>query len=147
MPSSTTTITVSSEAQLNAAIGTVDLATSGTFEIDLATPQVTLGQDDGQGIFVDGTHYVAPPDLYAIDLNSGVSLTINGENDILDGHTQYRGLLISAGNVTIENLTIQNAVAAGGAGGGDAGGGAGLGGGLFVGAAGTVTLDNVTFLK
>src|SRR5580658_189725 len=145
MPATTTTITVSSEAQLNAAIGTVDAASSGSFEIDFGNPDLSLGNDSGQSFIVDGTTVADPPDLLAINLNSGVSLTVNGEGDALDGQNKYRGLLVYAGDVSIENLTIENALAAGGEGGGGGGGGAGLGGGLFVAAGASVTLDNVIF--
>jgi hypothetical protein len=64
----------------------------------------------------------------------------------------HRGLFVSSGNVSIEDLTIANAAALGAAGqsvpeggGGGGGGGAGLGGGLFVGAGANVTLGNVAF--
>ncbi len=89
----------------------------------------------------------------AIRLASGISLTIDGANHILDGQGKYQGLTVNAGAVAIDNLTIRNAVAQGGGGAGAAGGGAGLGGGLFVGS-GTgggsqpqVALSNVSFVN
>jgi hypothetical protein len=141
----TTTITVTNEALLNAAIGTVDAATSGTFQIDFNVSRLSLGTDLGNTFTLNGTTESDPVDLFALNLHSGVALTINGEGDILDGGSNNRGLLAYAGNVIIENLTIQNATAQGGNGGGGGGGGAGLGGGLFVAQGATVTLENVRF--
>ena len=79
-------------------------------------------------------------DLYAVNPKNANSLVSSGDNGSggsysLDGNNQYRGLLVTAGTVTIQNLIIANAVATGGAGGqaqAAGGGGAGLGGGLFV---------------
>ncbi|MHC2433787.1 Ig-like domain-containing protein [Bradyrhizobium sp. USDA 4451] len=90
-------------------------------------------------------------ELYALNLLSGSSVTINGSDGhggayTIDGLNAQRGFFVYAGNVNLENLTIQNTVAAGGGviqGGG--GGGAGLGGALFVSANGSATLDNVVF--
>ncbi len=141
---------VTSEAQLNDAIATFDGETSaGTYTIDLAGSTITEGTDGGGGL---------PLDLYAIsNAHAGVSVVIDGGGGTLDGDGKYRGLLVFAGNATIENLTIQHAAAIGGAGGsGGGGGGAGLGGGLFVAGTnvvagttlttgGTVTLNNVSF--
>jgi hypothetical protein len=84
-----------------------------------------------------------PADLGALNLQNGVSVTIDGGSYALDGAGLYRGLFVYAGDVTVQNLTIQNAVATGGAGANIAGGGAGLGGGLFIASGGTVTLDDV----
>ena len=89
--------------------------------------------------------------LRALNLASGMGVTLEGGGFTLSGNSLYRGLFVYAGTVTVQHLTIQDAVAQGGkgAGGGGAGlGGAGLGGGLFMGGAvaGTaVTLDGVTF--
>ncbi|MGY3693799.1 hypothetical protein ACVIGA_003879 [Bradyrhizobium sp. USDA 3240] len=90
-------------------------------------------------------------ELYALNLLSGSSVTINGSDGhggthTIDGLNAQRGFFVYAGNVNLENLTIQNTVAAGGGviqGGG--GGGAGLGGALFVSSNGSVTIDNVVF--
>lgn len=104
-------------------------------------------------------------DLPAINLASGVSLTIDGSrlvgsgSETLSGAGLYRGFFVYNGAVTIENLAIEDAVATGGNGGNyGGGGGAGLGGGLFVAGSnptsagsttytsgGVVTLDHVTF--
>jgi hypothetical protein len=100
-------------------------------------------------------------ELLAINLAAGDTLTIEGNNQVLDGANATNGLFVYAGTVTVDDLTIQNMVAQGGAGGGGSGaadggggGGAGLGGGLFVAgtnaglaSGGNVTLDNVTFLN
>ncbi|MGA9869193.1 MAG: hypothetical protein WBQ75_22395, partial [Acetobacteraceae bacterium] len=134
--------TVTDETELNQAIAAIDgITAAGTYTIDIAGT-ITEGTDTGAGL---------PPDLYAINLQPGVSLVIDGGGTgTLDGANAYRGFFVYAGDVTIENLTIANAVAIGGAGDGGAGGGAGLGGGLFVtgrssGNGGVVTLDNVAF--
>ena len=107
--------------------------------------------------------------LAAIALKGADTLTIQGQGAHLDGVNAYRGLVVTAGQVAIQNLTIERAIAAGvaggdgqtngrdqssggtsywenhGAAGGGGGGGAGLGGGLFVGQAANVTLSGVTF--
>ena len=126
-----TTINVANLTQLNAAILQVDQATTPS----AYTIQFTATISDG------GT------DVTALNLASGVSVTIDGGSYALDGSENTgSGLFVYAGNVTLQNLTIQNAGARGGSGGfGGGGGGAGLGGGLFVASAGTVTLNNVTF--
>ena len=96
----TTVLSVSSEAGLNNAILAIDLIGSGAYVINLTT-SITLSSD-----------------LYAINLQSGASLTINGGGNTLDGANAYRGILAYAGNLTIENLTIADASAIGGAGSG-----------------------------
>jgi hypothetical protein len=83
--------------------------------------------------------------LPAIDLNTGVTLDIEGDGKTIDGGSQYQGLVVTAGTVTIENLGLSYANAKGGDGTSGGGGGAGLGGGLFVGANGVVTLTTVSF--
>jgi hypothetical protein len=94
--------------------------------------------------------------LEAINLQSGVTLTVSGASGALDGGGSQRGLFIYSGDVNIDSLTLQNLTAKGGNGGGDGGGGgAGLGGGLFIAGSGdpgqavtpVVTLDNVSFLN
>lgn len=126
---------VTDTASLSTAIDAADAATSGDIVINLAS------------------NIVETAALEAINLQPGVTLTINGQGHTLSGGNSFRGLFAYAGTITIQNLTISAALAQGGRGGSEgAGGGAGLGGGLFV--AGTnpgltsganVTLDNVTF--
>ncbi len=139
MPSTVTALNadyqVSDTASLDAAIDAADATASGGVLIEF-TNDITEGAT-----------------LDAINLQPGVTLTIDGQGHTLDGAGTYRGLFAYAGTIGIQNLAIDNAVAKGGAGGSEgAGGGAGLGGGLFV--AGTnpglasgaaVTLSNVTF--
>jgi hypothetical protein len=140
-----TQILVGTEAELNQAIATVDAASSGNYTITF-TANITEGTDTGTLISYGETTLSAPPDLYAINLASSVSLTIDGANFALDGAGLYRGFLAYSGSVTIANLTITNAKAIGGNGGGGyGGGGAGLGGGLLVAANATVTLQSVQF--
>ncbi len=122
-------------ASLNAAIDAADAAAAGDFVVTLANDITETGTLD------------------AVNLHTGVTLTIDGGGHALDGAGQYRGLFAYAGTLTVSNLSIDNTVARGGDGGFmSGGGGAGLGGGLFV--AGTnpglnsgadVTLNNVTF--
>jgi hypothetical protein len=83
-----------------------------------------------------------------INLVQGATLTISGNNNTINGAGVYQGLFVYSGNVTVDNLTITDAVAKGGGGGSGefgGGGGTGLGGGLFVAAAGNVTLNSVDF--
>ena len=87
---------------------------------------------------------VETADMPAVDLASGVTLTIDGEGDF-SGAGEYRGLFDYAGALSVENLTIAHARAVGGGGSAGGGGGAGLGGGLFVAATGAVMLTNVAF--
>ena len=96
----TTTLTASTTAQLNQDIATVDAASSGGFVIDL------------QGNITETAN------LDAINLQSGVQLTINGSggsagSHTLDGAGSF-GLVVDAGSVAIENLDISNAVLFGG---------------------------------
>ncbi len=73
------------------------------------------------------------------------SVTIEGNNNELNGADTYRVFFIKSGTVIIQNLTIANGKAKGGNGGSHGGGaGAGLGGGLFV-YDGTAIIDNVNF--
>ncbi len=74
--------------------------------------------------------------LYALNLSAGVSVTIDGNGNTLDGNganttgaQAYNGFFVYNGQVAIQNLTIANTVARGGD---SFWGGAGLGGGLFV---------------
>jgi hypothetical protein len=91
----TTTIQVGNEQQLNQALATVDAAASGAYLIQF-TADITEASE-----------------LYAINLKSGVTLTIDGQGHKLDGANQYRGLFALAGAVTIQNLTITDATAQG----------------------------------
>jgi hypothetical protein len=152
--SDTTVYQVSSALELNQDLLTLALSpTAGTTVIQLTA---NIEEGDGGGAFLtapDGQSVLAPPGLFGISfLAPDPSLTIDGSNPAggnydISGDGQYRGLLVYAGAVTLQDLTIQNALAQGGAGGagkGGGGGGAGLGGGLFVGAAAQVTLSTVT---
>ncbi len=134
--------TVANIADLNAAILAANALTGGSDTIELAG-----------SIAMDGTA------LAAIALASGVTLTIEGDGNTLDGGGTEQGLFVYSGAVTVADLTIADALAQGEnapvtygyllgegysaiAGGG---GGAGLGGGLFVGASASVVLENVDF--
>src|SRR5580700_3079048 len=94
----TTILTASTTAELNQDIAAADAATSGSIVVDL------------QGNITETA------DLDAINLQSGVTLTINGSNGsggsyTLDGAGSYSGLLVDAGSaVAIGNLDISDSV-------------------------------------
>ncbi len=136
------TFNVGSYGDLASAITDADQATDGpgTYVITF-TQAIVLGAD-----------------MPALNLATGVIVTIDGVGYALNGDTAYRGLFVYAGTLTVQNLAIEDTLAEGGncACGGDhassgGGGGAGLGGGLFVAddtangtAPGNATLDNVS---
>ncbi len=127
-----TTITVSSQSQLNSAIEQADTASGGTFDIVLSA-DITEGQT-GQ-----------PAGLYALDLASGVSVTIDGGGHTISGLGTNGGIAVIGGRVSISDLTIEDTIALGGTGSGSGGGGAAVGGGLFVGPQADVSLHDVLF--
>ena len=126
-------------AELNAAIRAIDLggtasAEGAAYTIVLDIPDGTLRLDD---------------ELLAINLAPATHLTIQANGATIDGLGTQRGLFVLSGTVEITNLAIAHTTARGGDGGSGVfggGGGGGLGGGLFIGAAGAVTLREVTFL-
>ena len=126
-----TVFNVSNAADFSAALSAIDSGSAGSYVIN-----------------VSGTISLSS-DLPVINTTSSVAIT--GSNGaVIDGGGVARGLLVSAGTVSVSNLTISNAVAQGGAGGAgqaSGGGGAGLGGGLFVASGATVTLSSVSFLN
>jgi hypothetical protein len=122
--------TVGAQADLNNAIEQLDKETTpGDYVISLSSDIVE--GEAGQ-----------PAGIYALLLNPGVTVTIEGNNHAIEGGGSAGGLAVLQGDVTVSDLTLNATVAQGGDGGG---GGAGLGGGLFVGAAADVTLSNVSF--
>lgn len=78
----------------------------------------------------------------SIAKNGGFSLTVNGNNNTIDGGGQYRPFFVDEGAVAINDLAVQNGMAQGGDG---SGGGLGAGGAVFVDAGANVTLNNVDF--
>jgi len=96
----TTTLTASTTAQLNQDIATANAATSGGFVIDLLS------------------NITAMAPLHAVDLQSGVPLTIDGSDGSGGVHTLngavINGFVVDAGSVTIENLRLNNTVLKGG---------------------------------
>lgn len=125
-------------ADLNAVIQQANAATSGAFSFTFAN-DIALGTTA----------------LSAILLNPGVTLSLIGNGHTLDGGGTQRGLFVYSGNVSVADLAINDMLAQGQAGIASArstsvyqasgGGGAGLGGGLFVAAAGTVSLRGTSF--
>ena len=102
--------------------------------------------------------YDLSQDLSAINLDSGSSLTIDGDDAVISGGDEHHGFFLLNGALTLKDLTLEDFVAQGGAGSssvssGAGGGGAGLGGALFVagddealGLTGaSATLENVSF--
>lgn len=81
------------------------------------------------------------------------TITINGNNNSLNGNNAFRGFFVRGGTVVINNLTFTQTAATGGSGGvgatsdggGAGGGGAGLGGALYVCSGATVTLNTTAF--
>ncbi len=123
-----TVYNVATEAQLNAALRTIDLyggalPAGTTFTVNIL-----------------GGGFSLSTALQDVSLSSGLALVINGAGGTLNGGNSQAGLVIDAGTVTLENLTIANAVAKGAA-----SGAPGLGGGLFVGGTSAVTLENIVF--
>lgn len=85
-------------------------------------------------------------DLPALQGTGTIIRSDTGQNYVINGASQYRGLFVYSGSTSVQNLTITNAVAQGGRGGDGTwagGGGAGLGGALFVNSGATVTVSNV----
>ncbi|WP_419727803.1 beta strand repeat-containing protein [Lichenicola sp.] len=123
-------IDVANIGDLNAAIQTVDAATSGQSYTIAFTQTITESTNP-----------------MALNLASGVNVTVDGGGYLLNGSGAYRGLFVYAGSVTIQNLTIENSLAQGGTGSDGGGGGAGLGAGLLVAAGATVTTSNVSFVN
>ena len=78
-------------------------------------------------------------ELDQIQLASGNTLEIEGDDHTLNGDDDYSGLYVGSGDVKIENLTIKDTSVRGEF------GQAGLGGGLFVGSSANVSLQNVNF--
>ena len=133
MPS-TLTFAVATEADLNAAIASINVgginsATDTAYQI-LLTADFTLTSD-----------------IAAISLAAGDTLTVQGDNadnDFLtaqlDGNGTHRGFVVNSGAVVLTNLAMIGMTAPGGAGGSPSGGGA-----LYVGTNASVVTSGVTF--
>ncbi len=141
----TTDFVVTDEADLNTVISRID-AGGGLASTNTAY-SVTLEPATGQTISLTTA-------LGAIDLDTGSSLTIDGNGDTIDGGGSQQGFFVLQGALTLQDLTVADMLAQGGTGGeGNGGGGAGLGAGVFVAgpvpqgntAGGTLVLDDVTF--
>ena len=125
--------TVSTEAQLDAALLGASSATANT----------TI-------ILAPGAKFALTHALTALSPTGGTHVFIEGNGDTIDGGGQWGGLFVATGNVYVQDLTLANMATKGGNGtngsqwGG--GGGAGLGGGLYVGSLAKVVLDGVALL-
>ena len=101
--------------ELNNAIKQVDAdATSGNADTITLSGSISLDPSNQPG---QGTA------LEVINLHSGVTLNIIGNNNALDGGGWERGLFVYSGKVTIDHLTISNMLALGGTGNNGGGGG------------------------
>jgi len=128
-----TTFAVANESQLNAALAAIDAG------------GVLSKADQAYSINL-AAGFTLSSAMDHISLANGDTLTLNGGGATIDGGGVYQGLVVDAGDVTIENLTVADATAQGAAGQGvGGGGGAGLGGGLFVASGAGVTLADVLF--
>ncbi len=139
MSDSTTSFTVSTEAELNTALASIDAGG-------------TDAQTDTAYTITLSANIALSAALTAVSLASGSSLTVIGQGYTIDGGNAEAGFVISNGTVSLDGLTLSDLIAQGGDGGtggggasGGGGGGAGLGGGAFVGANGTLILTDVTF--
>jgi hypothetical protein len=107
--------TVTTEAQLDDDIRIIDGTTAaGNYTVTFGT-SITEGN-----LSATQNGATVLPDLSAINLHGGVTLTINGAGNSLigtNGTNTFRGLFAHSGNVSVDNLTIKSAVATGGAGG------------------------------
>jgi hypothetical protein len=87
-----TAITVDTEAELNAAIAEIDVATqnggAGSYSITLSTG------------------FTLTAALTAIDLGAGSALTIIGNGNTLAGNSSYDGFFDQSGPLTLQNLSI-----------------------------------------
>jgi len=130
----TTSFVVSNESQLNTVLAAVDVG--GV--LSKANQAYTISLSAG---------FTLSSALDHVNLASGDTLTLDGGGGTIDGGGVYQGLVVNAGDVTIENLTIADATAQGAAAAADinGGGGAGLGGGLFVASGAGATLSSVLF--
>ena len=125
------TLTVATEAQLDAALTSAD-AFQGQTIINLA----------------NGATISLTTVLPGIKLGANQSLVIHGDGATINGQGAQGGFYVAAGQVAIDNISLVNLLAQGGDGawaGYAGGGGAGLGGALFVGSAATVNLTGVNF--
>ena len=131
--SGTTTFTVATAAELNAAIDAIDIGGSAASPNTAYVIQIT-------------TDLSLTSDIPAIDLAVGDTLSIQGDNAdntnlsaVIDGGGS-RGFVVNSGSVEIANLSLIAMTAPGGTGGTPGGGGA-----LYVGAGASVATSSVSF--
>ena len=129
-----TSFAVTSEAELNAAIAAINVG--GASSAANTSYTITITSD-----------FILNADIDAINLAAGDTLTIQGSNPAndsstaqIDGDTTYRGFVVTAGSVNLNNLSLTGMTAPGGTPGNPAGGGA-----LYVGANASVATSAVTF--
>ena len=122
-----TTFTITSEADLNAALASINVggasAAAKTNYVFDFTPAAS-----GATIATSGTA------ISAINLMAVATLTISGHRDTFDSNNLQRGLFVYSGAVIISDLTIANTSAIGGC-------GLGAGGAIFVQEGGSLTIE------
>src|SRR5882757_7434675 len=93
-------IDVSTLDELNGAIAFVDAQTSGSYTIHFTADMTegtsalvgshgNLTNPDGSAATANGQPVAARNDLYAFNVASGVTVTIDGDNHTLDGANTY----------------------------------------------------------
>jgi Hint domain len=123
MTAPTTIYTVATEADLNAAIASINASSASASDVNFS-------------IVVTG-NFSLTSNIAAIDLGTGNTLAIQGAGGgQIDGGGTYQGFVVDSGAVNLSNLSLTNMVAPGGADGGGA---------LYVGAGASVSTIMVSF--
>ena len=120
-----TTLANGQSAEILAVNGNAALTATSAAALDsdiaaLDQPGYLVTQPVAQVINLAANASLAQPVVAAlptVDLQSGNSLTLNGQGHTLDGGGLYAGLTQVSGGLTVTNLTLQNAVAPTGVGG------------------------------
>ena len=132
------------------------------YAIEAATILVTTNADSGAGSFREALTAPGSGDIIQFNASIGTitlssplpqistNLTINTASgtQVIDGAASFRGLLITAGTVSVSSVNFQNCTDIAGAGGAamaPGGGGMGAGGGIYVGGTAAVTISDVAF--
>ncbi len=130
---------------------TIDTPVSAPNGLFAAINAVNQSPDTNNSILIVPTMLTVPMtpiNLPPIQLGANRNLTIGSmSTTTLEGNSQIRGLMVSSGNVTVQNLNFANTIAlggSGGSGGSGGGGGMGAGGGFFVQEGAVLTLNTST---
>lgn len=128
-------------------VTTLDMdATGGLRDAINQVNAAAAGSSNTINVMVSGTYvFSGATNITPFTLDTGASVTLNGNGTIVDGANTYRGFIVGFGNVTLNNMTLKDLKAIGGAGAEGGGGGLGAGAGCFVRSGASLTLNNVTF--